>query len=252
MNEPSTATRTRLRDRLPMAPHREPEFRWRGTDVSRVEGFTDAVFAFAVTLLVVALEVPHSFDGLMDVVRGFPAFAICFVLLMQFWNAHYKYHRRYGLDDAFSRIMTQAILVLVLFFVYPLKFLFTSLTVQLFDLRMEDAPHLQALGEIQMVYLIYGAGFAGTRALYAALFVHAWRKRAELGLDEVETLHTRASIIEMLVYVFVCLLSILLAFTTSSDSLPGYIYFLLSPLLAANGWYHGRKVRTLMEARTAA
>jgi uncharacterized membrane protein len=252
MTEPSLTTQTRLRDRLPLAPRREPEFRWRGTEVSRVEGFTDAVFAFAVTLLVVALEVPHSFEGLLNVVRGFPAFVICFTLLMQFWNAHYKYHRRYGLDDAFSRILTQAILVLVLFFVYPLKFLFTSLTVQLFGLHMEDAPHLEAIGEIQTVYLIYGAGFAGTRALYAALYVHAWRKRAELGLDAVETLHTRSTLIEHLVYVFVCLLSVLLAFATSSDSLPGFIYFLLSPLLAWNGWFHGRKVRVLMQARTAA
>jgi uncharacterized membrane protein len=252
MNESRPTTQTRLRDRLPLAPHREPEFRWRGTEVSRVEGFTDAVFAFAVTLLVVALEVPHSFEGLLNVVRGFPAFVICFALLMQFWNAHYKYHRRYGLDDAFSRIFTQAILVLVLFFVYPLKFLFTALTVQLFGLHMDDAPHLDELGQIQTVYLIYGAGFAGTRALYAALYAHAWRKRTELGLDEVETLHTRATLIEHLVYVFVCLLSVLLAFATSSDSMPGYIYFLLSPLLAWNGWFHGRKVRVLMQARNAA
>jgi len=252
MNESVMTTQTRLRDRLPFTPRREPEFRWRGSEVSRVEGFTDAVFAFAVTLLVVALEVPHSFEGLLNVVRGLPAFIICFALLMQFWNAHYKYHRRYGLDDTFSRIMTQAILVLVLFFVYPLKFLFTSLTVQLFGLHMDDAPHLDELGQIRAVYLIYGAGFAGTRMLYAALYVHAWRKRAELGLDEVETVHTRATLIEHLVYVFVCLLSILLAFAGTSDSLPGYIYFLLSPLLAFNGWYHGRKVRALMQARTVA
>lgn len=122
-------SQTRLRDRLPFPPRREPQFRWRGREVSRVEGFTDAVFAFAVTLLVVALEVPHTFNGLLDVVRGFPAFVICFAALMTFWNAHYTYHRRYGLDDAFSRVFTMAILVLVLFFVYPLKFLFTMLTV---------------------------------------------------------------------------------------------------------------------------
>jgi len=252
MNESVMTTQTRLRDRLPFTPRREPEFRWRGSEVSRVEGFTDAVFAFAVTLLVVALEVPHSFEGLLNVVRGFPAFVICFTLLMQFWNAHYKYHRRYGLDDTFSRIMTQAILVLVLFFVYPLKFLFAYLTNMVFGLHLEDAPNIAGLEQIRAVYLIYGAGFAGTRALYAILYLHAWRKRAELGLDDVETLHTRATLIEHLVYVFVCLLSILLAYATSSGSIPGYIYFLLSPLLAWNGWFHGRKVRVLMQARTAA
>ena len=57
-------------------------------------------------------------------------------MLMMFWNAHFRYHRRYGLEDVFTRIMTMAILVLVLFFVYPLKFLLTFVTVLMFGLRM--------------------------------------------------------------------------------------------------------------------
>ncbi len=184
MNDPASSQG--LRERLPLAPRREQHFRWRGTEVSRVEGFTDAVFAFAVTLLVVALEVPHTFEGLLDVLRGFPAFVICFVLLMMFWNAHFRYHRRYGLEDTFSRIMTMAILVLVLFFVYPLKYLFTLLTVQIFGFELTNAPHLEGLEQVRLLYLIYGLGLAGVWGIYAVLYVHALRKRDELGLSEVE------------------------------------------------------------------
>ena len=36
------------------------DFRWRGNEISRIEGLSDAVFAFAVTLLVVSLEVPKT------------------------------------------------------------------------------------------------------------------------------------------------------------------------------------------------
>lgn len=248
MNKRTNTTQTRLRDRLPLAPRREAQFRWRGNEVSRVEGFTDAVFAFAVTLLVVALEVPHTFDGLLDVVRAFPAFVICFTLLMLFWNAHYTYHRRYGLDDAFSRVFTMAILVLVLFFVYPLKFLFTYLTVMTFGLHLTDAPSLDSPEQAHQLYVIYGLGFAGVWGLYAALYGHAWRKRAELGLDAAEALHTRNSLVGMSIYVGVCALSIVLALTIRSSWLPGIVYFLLAPLQAINGAWHGRKIRALARA----
>src|SRR4030095_1667693 len=157
-------------------------FRWRGEHVSRVEGFTDAVFAFAVTLLVVFLEVPHDYEGLLDVVRGFPAFVICFTILMTFWNAHFRFQRRYGMEDAFTRIMTMAIILLVLFFVYPLKFLFTMLTVNLFQLEMHEAPHLESEVQGDVLFLIYGFGFAGVWGLYALLYWHAWRRRDQLEL----------------------------------------------------------------------
>jgi hypothetical protein len=34
------------------------KFRWRSNEISRIEGLSDGVFAFAVTLLVISLEVP--------------------------------------------------------------------------------------------------------------------------------------------------------------------------------------------------
>ena len=232
-----------LRERLPLAPKREQDFRWRGTEVSRVEGLTDGVFAFAVTLLVVALEVPRTFNGLLDVMRGLPAFVICFAILMMFWSAHFRYHRRYGLEDWFSRLVTMAILVLVLFFVYPLKYLFTLVTVQMFGLEMTNAPIIDAPGQVQQLYLIYGLGFAGVWGLYALLYVHALRKRGELGLTANELVQTRASLAENVIYVVVCALSITLAYTTSVGGLPGFIYMLLGPAQAFNGWWFGRKVR---------
>jgi uncharacterized membrane protein len=249
MNQP-TATRG-LRERLPHAPQLEPHFRWRGTHVSRIEGLTDAVFAFTVTLLVVALEVPHTFEGLINVVRGLPAFVICFAFLMTFWNAHFHYQRRYGLEDVFTRIMTMAILVLVLFSVYPLKFLFTMLTNYLLGLGMRDAPVLNSAEQADMLYLLYGLGFAGIYGLYAVMYWHAWRKREQLALSATELLMTRQSLCEFLIHVGICLLSIVLAMTTDYDSLPGYIYMLLGPLHGLSGWYFGRRIRAAALASTS-
>src|ERR1035438_7056461 len=52
-------------------------FRWRGGEITRLEAFCDVVFGFALTLLVVSLEVPRSYAEMMAAMRGFLPFAIC-------------------------------------------------------------------------------------------------------------------------------------------------------------------------------
>jgi uncharacterized membrane protein len=77
-------------------------FRWRGGEITRLEAFTDAVFAFAVTLLVVSLEVPRTFDELLLAIKGFVGFALCFTILVQVWYYHYKFSR-HALHDCAQR-----------------------------------------------------------------------------------------------------------------------------------------------------
>ena len=103
-------------------------FRWRNaSEISRIEGFSDAVFAFAVTLLVVSLEVPKTFDELMAGMHGFLPFAAAFSILFIIWLEQYRWFRQYGLQDGPWLWLNAALLFVVLFFTYPLKFLFTWL-----------------------------------------------------------------------------------------------------------------------------
>ena len=74
-------------------------FRWRSEEISRIEGLSDAVFGFAITLLVVSLEVPKTFRELASTMSGFGAFAISFALLFLVWYNQHKFFRRYGLQD---------------------------------------------------------------------------------------------------------------------------------------------------------
>ena len=94
-----------IREQLMKAhPERDGDFRWRGDGVSRIEGLSDAVFGFAVTLLVVSLEVPRTFDDLAAMMLGLPAFAITFTLLVLSWFAHYRFVRRYGKAELRVRV----------------------------------------------------------------------------------------------------------------------------------------------------
>lgn len=177
----------------------EKHFRWRGGEITRLEGFTDAVFAFAVTLLVVSLEVPRTFAELAAAMKGFIAFALCFTILIQTWYFHYKFSRRYGLQTVYTVVLNAALIFVVLFYVYPLKFMFYFAVGGLS--RGKTVPREQldrmvhSYHEISLLWLIYSAGAIAVYALFALLYQYAYKKRRELELNAYETLCTRNAII---------------------------------------------------------
>jgi hypothetical protein len=163
-------------------------FRMRGREVTRLESFSDAVFGFALTLLVVSLEVPKNFDQLIETMRGFLAFAVCFAILAMIWNDHYTFCRRFGLQDGFVRAFTCVLLFIVLLYVYPLKFLF-NLFINGMILRGARGQLTPAQGTT--LFVIYGLGFAAIYLVFTALYLHAYHRRGELELTPLETLDTR-------------------------------------------------------------
>ena len=185
-------------------------FRWRGGEVLRIEGFSDAVFAFALTLLVVSLEVPKTFNELLITMRGFVAFAICFALLTFLWYEHYKFFRRYGLDDSFTITLNSILLFVVLFYVYPLKFVFTLVIGQLMGTTpLHNAPEpLTTNAQAQLLMVVYGAGYLAVFLLFALLYHHALRKKEILRLTDIEIYDTKTSISGSLIHVSVASLSI--------------------------------------------
>lgn len=218
-------------------------FRWRGEDVWRVEGFSDAVFAFAVTLLVVSLEVPSTFDELLVDMRGFLAFAICFVLLLSVWHDHYKFFRRFGLRDTPTLMLNSVLLFLVLLYVYPLKFLFTLVTDQIFG--SAEAGKMIDVSQGPLLMVIYGAGFIAVQVVFVLMYLRAYSLRHVLGLDARELIATRKETQSFLLNVLVALISIGIAVLGGPEELrwAGWAYLLIAPLQTANGRIMGSRIR---------
>jgi uncharacterized membrane protein len=228
-------------------------FRWRGADISRIEGLSDAVFGFAITLLVVSLEVPKTFAELREMMHGFFGFGICFVLLLFIWYGQYIYFRRYALDDRTSFVLNAALLFVVAFYIYPLKFLFTTLVNQVTGYRpMENGVPLPSMNrsEWSELMLIYGAGFIGLYVIFTLLYLHAYRSRAQLALNAVEEHATRSMMQENLLMIGIGALSMLLAWQRQ-PALSGMSYMLISPVLTVHGFRNARRRKQLMATNTA-
>ena len=220
----------------------EEYFRWRGGEITRLEAFCDVVFGFALTLLVVSLEVPRSYAEMMAAMRGFLPFAVCFAQLVMIWRAHYRFSRRYGLEDPYTVLLNIVLLFLVLFYVYPLKFVFTML---LFQLMGIDTAQEVGWHEAAVLMRIYAAGFAAVFSLFGLMYAHAYKLRNALELNPVETLETRFAIQENAIMAAAGAVSFALAF--KSPAWAGWWYFVLGPVLGIHGTICGKRARLLAE-----
>ncbi len=231
--------------------HHQKGFRWRGHEVSRIEGLSDAVFGFAITLLVVSLEVPKTFSELAETMHGFIAFAISFALLFLVWHLQYTFFRRYGLQDLTTEVLNGVLLFVVLFYIYPLKFVWT-LVVDGFmhipgGIHHADGSYEPAVtvAQVPWMMIIFGAGYVAVFLVFVLLYWHAYRQRHALDLNELETFDTREKIEGSSINVIVGVVSILTAYFggTRYAPLAGLSYLLLAPALTIHGFISGRNRR---------
>lgn len=219
----------------------EPRFRNRAREVSRIEAFSDVVFGFALTLIVISLEVPKSFDALMDAMRGFVGFAICFAVLTWIWHCHYTFFRRYNLQDPTTITLNTLLLFIVLFYIYPMKFMFSII--------MRDVS--TTWRDSRTLFVIYGVGFIGIFVLFIFMYRHAYNLRDKLRLNALETHMTKTMIIMYSGNVAIGVLSVVLALTMRGRWLymAGMIYWLLGPVNGYIGYKRGKSLERLQSGQ---
>lgn len=232
--------------------------RLRGLEMTRTETFTDAAFAFAVTLLVISIDaIPTTFDELLGALQGIPAFLMSFALLMNFWAGHWSWSRRYGLEDAPSILLSLLLVFLVLCYVYPLKYLSGLCMLWLSGGRFSSGASIDSGQQLYGIFIIYGFGFAAISLVLTLLHLHALRCAKSLNLNTIERFSTIAG---AGAWAILCgagftsaLLSILLATTLPASILmaPIYIYPLLGIIMPIYGVLMSRRGARLQAADTA-
>jgi uncharacterized membrane protein len=204
----------------------------RNFEIQRIETFSDGVFAFAVTLLIVSLEVPKSFEELLTTMRGFFAFGISFLLLVMIWNEQHRFFRNYGLEDMWTITLNGTLLFIVLFYVYPLKFLFTLMfSDQIYGLH--KSPFTINQSQVPMLMMIYALGFVAIYGLFLLMYLHAIRNATRLGLTPVEKFDCRSGLYRILIMVVAGFGSFIMALLLNKENAgyAGFAYFLIGPAI---------------------
>jgi len=115
----------------------DPRINYRGETASRIDNLTDAVFGIAITLLIFNLVNPNSFEDLLVFTKTLPAFLISITFIMLIWNEHIRFSEIYSLNDNILVVLNTLFIALVIFYVYPLKFMTLFLTNFFFNTNIE-------------------------------------------------------------------------------------------------------------------
>jgi hypothetical protein len=172
-------------------------------------------------------------------------------LLYKVWFDHYLFFRRYGLQDTFTMHLSSVLLFVVLFYVYPLKFLFTALMDQLLGFSTQvgsstaDVVETLRAGQWPLLLALFGVGFVVVQLVFFLLYWRAYTVRDMLKLDASEASITRQELQGYPLLAGVGLTSIAVALLGGEEasSWAGWVYLLTWPLMTIHGYIMARRRR---------
>ena len=203
----------------------------RGLEMTRLEVFIDAAFAFAVTMLVISFDsIPRSYDEVMLAVKSIPAFIVAVAQLVWIWHTHNVWSRRFGLDTAYTVFISAALLIVVLIYVYPMRIMaagmFAWFTNDYLPSNFKDI----SLDELRDMWVFLAIGFIALCLVFVQMYRYAARLKEELRLSDFELFEIRTSAIMWSGAAVIGLLCIILATTLPRQYVPfsGFSFMLLA------------------------
>jgi uncharacterized membrane protein len=222
-------------------------FRLRGMEMTRLETFIDAAFAFAISMLVIApQQIPDNIQTLLAAFKNVPTFVCSIAVLGIFWRGHWLWSRRYGLEDGPSILISWAMIVTILIFIYPLKAIFGSMWYLLSSGQVGQRLSLHTTeSQARAIFAIYALGLIAISAEILLLNLRAWQLREPLRLNTRERLMTRGELTGWSVPVSVGLVSLFFSFTLPIEKIAwcGWVYFLMAIILRVHWFWHRRRLK---------
>jgi TMEM175 potassium channel family protein len=184
--------------------------------LERILFFSDAVFAIAITLLVLNIEVPDIPQGLVaeelpDRLLGlwpkYLSYVISFLVIFVFWISHHSIFNHFKGYDRKLMWLNALFLMGIAFLPFP-------------------SALLGKYGDQQLVVVIYAASVAVTRFMLSAVWWYSWDKPQLVSLS-MEASTVRAFHVRALYIPLVFLLSIGISFFSISAAMYSWILLLL-------------------------
>ncbi len=186
-----------LRGEIAKGLDHDPNFRWRGQAVTRIENMSDIVFALALGMLISAAFVPQTFDDLSRYLVSIIPATAAFAVLLGIWHAHFTFFRRYGVADKKIIFLNAILLFVVLYLAYPLRFALDSFFAFIMAI-MGDYERSQTMemtfDRSGNILGFFGLGFMIIHLLYAFMYQHVIKKHKLLELTDSEMAITHRSL----------------------------------------------------------
>jgi uncharacterized membrane protein len=226
-------------------------FRLRGLEMTRLETFVDATFAFAITTLVIAGQnVPNNITDLLDAFRNVPAFIFSTIVLGIFWRGHWLWSRRFGLEDGTSIFISWALLLTVLIYIYPMKMVFDGMWFLLSGGGFGQSINVRSVAQARTLFALYAVGFIAMATEILLLNWRAWRLRDALRLDALERRTTHGELTGWAIPVATGVVSLVLALTLPVNKIAwsGWVYFSMVVVVPLHSALRRRAIRRVAAA----